>query len=145
MSNLIFKAFDNLTRKLKRLIYLKTKVLDSIFLQILMQLRRCIIEGAQMQEDQLEEEVGLLRAGALSPAGQRSEVSHASQPARRASRLSPATNFDPRVRPLEILTTSFFLFLLERFWPLEAQQEALERGAARPDQWELVGGQAGSQ
>ena len=69
MSNLIFKAFDNLTRKLKRLIYLKTKVLDSIFLQVLMQLRRCIIEGAQMQEEQLEEEVGLLRAGALSPAG----------------------------------------------------------------------------
>ena len=33
-----------------------------------------------MQEEQLEEEVGLLRAGALSPAGQRSEVSHASQP-----------------------------------------------------------------
>ena len=34
-----------------------------------------------MQEDQLEEEVGLLRAGALSPAGQRSEVS---QPASQA-------------------------------------------------------------
>ena len=40
----------------------------------------------ETQEDQLEE-VGLLRAGALSPAGQRSEVSHAtpaSQPGLKA-------------------------------------------------------------
>ena len=52
-----------------------------------MQLQRCQIESAQMQ-DQVEgrqlEDVGLLRVGALSPAGQRSEVSHASLPGLKA-------------------------------------------------------------
>ena len=65
---------------------------------------------ANAGRQQLEEEVGLWRVeGALSPAGQRSEVSHASQPGLKAL----THQLWPRVRPLTILSTSFFLFLLE--------------------------------
>ena len=77
-----------------------------------MQLQRCQIESAQMQ-DQVQgrqlEDVGLLRVGALSPAGQRSEVSHASLPGLKAL----THQLWPGVRPLTILSASFFLFLLE--------------------------------
>ena len=44
-------------------------------------------ESAQMQDYSVPkqlEDVGLLGVGALSPAGQRSEVSHASQPGLKA-------------------------------------------------------------